>query len=199
MNIEPQAGVGGDFGWGLGFEDLNADGWPDIFVAQEDDLEHLTFTRRGDPNAEIIFETARWPHAPTNGSRAHNVAVAFADFDRDGRVDIVTATTDGSRPQLYRNDTDHGTARWLEVRVPETPRTGERGGISARVVVKTGEVLRFRDIHGGSSRASQNAASARFGLGQWTGAEWVAAVWPDGRQLVVTGVEGNRVLELTPP
>jgi hypothetical protein len=199
VDIQEQAGVGGDFGWGLGFEDFNADGWPDIFVAQEDELEHLTFTHRGDPDAEIIFEGARWPHAPTNGARAHNVAVAFADFDRDGRVDIVTATTDGSRAQLYRNATDPGTARWLEVRVAAAPGTGERGGVSARVVVKTGDLLQFRDINGGSSRASQNATSARFGLGQWTGAEWVAAVWPDGRQLVVTGVEGNRVLELAPP
>ncbi len=38
--------------------------------------------------------------------------------------------------------------------------------------------------------------SVRFGLGHWTDAEWVAVLWPDGRQLVVLGVEGNRVLEM---
>ncbi len=198
-NISQQAGVGGDFSWGMAFEDLNADTWPDIFVAQEDDLPHLTFTHGGDPNAEIIFEQARWQHAPTNGGRAHNVAAAFADFDQNGTVDMVTATTDGSRIQFYRNETDPGTARWLEVRVRQTPKTGAKGGVSARVVVKTGDLMQFRDIHGGSSRASQNATSARFGLGQYSGAEWVAVVWPDGRQLVVTGVEGNRVLELPLP
>ena len=168
-------------------------------MAQEDDFQHLTFTHLGDPDAEIIYEQTRWPHAPTDAKRAHNVAAAFADFDLDGSVDIVTATTDGSRAQLYRNETDRGTSRWLEVRVTATPTTGERGGVSARVVVKTGALLQFRDINGGSSRASQNATSARFGLGQWTGAEWVAVVWPDGRQLVVTGVAGNRVLELPLP
>jgi hypothetical protein len=41
--------------------------------------------------------------------------------------------------------------------------------------------------------------SVRFGLGQWTGAEWVAVLWPDGRQLVVRNVEGNRVLDLPGP
>ena len=29
-DTQAAAGVGGDFGWGLGFEDLNADSWPDI-------------------------------------------------------------------------------------------------------------------------------------------------------------------------
>lgn len=97
---------------------------------------------------------------------------------------------------LYRNDTDLGTNRWLEVRVPRTPETNSLGGISGRVVVKTRDLLQFRDITGGSSRASQNAMSVRFGLGQWTGAEWVAVLWPDGRQVAVQGVEGNQVLQM---
>ena len=65
---------------------------------------------------------------------------------------------------------------------------------SEYVVVMTGADVQFRDLTGGSSRASQNAMSVRFGLGQWTGADWVAVLWPDGRQTVVTGVEGDQVL-----
>lgn len=38
--------------------------------------------------------------------------------------------------------------------------------------------------------------SVRFGLGQWTGAEWVAVLWPDGPQVAVKGVEGNQVLQM---
>jgi hypothetical protein len=98
--------------------------------------------------------------------------------------------------QLYRNETDLGTNRWLEIRVPVTPGTGTKGGITGRVLVKTGGLVQFRDIAGGSSRASQNAMSVRFGLGQWTGAEWVAILWPDGRQVVVRNVEGNQVLNM---
>ncbi len=29
---------------------------------------------------------------------------------------------------------------------------------------------------------------------EWTGAEWVAVLWPDGRQVVVRSVEGNKAL-----
>ncbi len=124
------------------------------------------------------------------------MAVAFADYDRDGDVDIVTAGTGGARPNLYRNDTDRGTNHWLHVTVPVTPGTGGSGGVSARVVVKAGERIQWRDLTAGSSRASMNQLSVRFGLGQHTGADWVAALWPDGRQVAVYGVPGDQVLAL---
>jgi hypothetical protein len=194
-DIQDVTGARGDYGWGLGFEDFNADTWSDVFLAQEDERPYLTFTNLA--TSPPSFDRQEWPHGPIGDG--HNVAAAFADFDRDGRTDAVTAGTGGQRMNLYRNTTDLGTARWLEVRVPDTPGTGARGGISGRVLVKTGNLVQFRDLTGGSSRASQNAMSVRFGLGQWTGAEWVAVLWPDGRQLVVRNVEGNRVLDLPGP
>ncbi len=194
-DIESVSGASGDYGWGLGFEDFNADTWPDIFLAQEDDRPYMTYTNLGQELPR--FEAQEWPHADVGDS--HNIPAAFADFDHNGTVDIVTGSTGGQRLNLYRNDTDLGTARWLEVRVPVTPGTASRGGITGRVVVKTGELVQFRDLTGGSSRASQNAMSVRFGLGQWTGAEWVAVLWPDGRQSVVMNVEGNRVVQMPAP
>lgn len=194
--ITEEAGTEGDFSWGLGFEDLNADSWPDIFVAQEDQLPYLSFVHNG--ALPPRFTRQDWTHAQVFGSQPHNVAVAFADYDHNGTIDIVTATTDGSRINLYRNDTPLGSNHWLEVRIPQVPGTGAKGGVSARVVVKTGDVIQFRDINGGSSRASQNATSVRFGLGAWDGAEWVAAIWPDGRELAVRNVPADQVLLLEP-
>ncbi len=192
-DISAQAGTQGDFGWGLGFEDLNHDGWWDIFVAQEDDRPYLTF--RNQRTSPPTFARQDWQHS-TVGSSGHNVAVAFADIDHDGKVDAITASTSGSRVNLFRNDTDVGTHGWLEVKIPQVPGSGAVGGISARVVVRTGDLVQFKDITGGSSRASQNAMSARFGLGHWNGADWVAVLWPDGRQVAVTNVEGNRILQM---
>jgi hypothetical protein len=191
-DIQEVSGAKGEYGWGLGFEDFNADSWPDIFLAQEDARDYLSFKNEG--TSPPSFTRQDWAHSDVGDG--HNVAVAFADYDHNGTVDVVTAGTSGARMQLYRNDTNIGTNRWLEVRVPVTPTTGTKGGISGRVLVKTGGLVQFRDIAGGSSRASQNAMSVRFGLGQWTGAEWVAILWPDGRQVVVRNVEGNQVLNM---
>lgn len=194
-DVTGTAGTGGAFGWGLGFEDLNADTWADLFVAQEDDYPYLSFTNLAVEPTRFAERTV--DHPPIlDGRDAHNVAVAFADYDRDGHTDVVTATTDGSRINLFRNVTDPGSHRWLEVQVARAPGSEQIGGVSARVGVKTGALVQFRDITGGSSRASQNALSARFGLGNWSGAEWVLVLWPDGRQLAVRGVEANQVLTL---
>ncbi len=189
--IAGAAQANGEYGWGLILDDFNGDGWTDLFVAQEDDRKYLSF--RNQQVSPPAFVEQQWDHGPV-GSAGHNVAVAAADFDHNGTIDIVTAGTSGTRMSLFRNDTNYGSNRWLRVEVGNVPRTGGRGGISARVVVKTGELLQFRDIAGGSSRASQKSISVSFGLGQWSGAEWVAILWPDGRQKVFTHVEGNQLI-----
>jgi enediyne biosynthesis protein E4 len=194
VDITRVAGTVGDYGWGLAFEDFNSDSWPDLFVAQEDNRPYFSYqnlARSG--RAEFMQRLVSHPSVQ-NGNAAHNVAAGFADADGDGRTDAVTVNTDGTRITLHRNVTDLGSHRWLDVRIAQTPTTGERGGIGARVGVKTGDLVQFLDITGGSSRASQNELSARFGLGNWSGAEWVVVLWPDGRFLAAVGVEGNQVL-----
>jgi hypothetical protein len=78
--------------------------------------------------------------------------------------------------------------------VARAPDGGNFRAIGARVLVQTGELLQFRDLTAGSSRASQNEHTVRFGLGEWSGADWVAVQWPSGGQKVVRNVEGNQRL-----
>ncbi|HJZ86613.1 MAG TPA: CRTAC1 family protein [Polyangia bacterium] len=197
-DISLDAGVGGDFGWGLAFEDFDGDGWVDILVTQEDNTDYLIFHNRAVVPPK--FDEIRLPHRPVlDANAAHNVAAAFADFDHDGRVDAVVANTDGSRIILFRNVTDQGSHRWLHVRAVGKAGVDNVSGIGARVEVKTGSLIQVRDIEGGSSRASQNELSVRFGLGDWTGAEWVRVHWPSGRERVVTGIAGNQVLRVDEP
>jgi hypothetical protein len=190
-DITDDAGTGGDFGWGLAFEDFDLDGWPDIFVAQEDQRPHLVFKNLGESSPR--FDRIEVEHIDIlSEGAAHNVAAGFADYDRDGRVDVVVAGTDGSRITLYRNETDVADHRWLHVEVDRAPNRGNRRAVGARVLVKTGELVQFKDITAGSSRASQNEHTVRFGLGPWSGAEWIAVQWPSGVQSVARNVEGDR-------
>ncbi|MCH9685651.1 MAG: CRTAC1 family protein [Deltaproteobacteria bacterium] len=195
VDITNLAGTGGQYGWGLGFEDFDADGWADLFVAQEDDRPELVFHNLGqDPPA---FEQLAFEHPPVVDSNvAHNVAVAFADYDHDGRTDVLTARTDGSPVVLYRNETILGTHGTLDIVVTPRPEDQPGGGVGARVAVATGDLIQFRDITAGSSRASQTEQTIRMGLGQYRGADWVAVLWPNGRQAAVRNVGAGQRLQL---
>jgi hypothetical protein len=198
VDITDLAGTGGRYGWGLAFEDFDGDTWPDIFVAQEDDNPNLVFAHDGDVPPRYTAIEVGHP-AVVDSRAAHNVAVAFADYDHDGRVDVLTARTDGSRPTLYRNETDRGTHGQLDVVVASDSSGHPAGGIGVRVAVSVDGLVQFRDVTGGSSRASHNELSVRFGLGHARGAEWVAALWPDGRQTVVLNVAAGQRLHLLAP
>jgi hypothetical protein len=198
VDLTESAGTGGETGWGVAFEDLDLDGWADLFVAQEDHLPHLVFHNLRSTDGPR-FDRIEVDHPDVlDDNAAHNVAAAFADYDRDGLTDVVVATTDGSRIGLFRNETDRGGHHFLEVVIPRGP-GGDRGGISARIGVRTGELLQFRDLTSGSSRGSQNEVSVRFGLGLWDGADQVIAQWPDGTTWSVRNVAGDQRLELSPP
>ena len=176
------AGTRGDYGWGLGFEDFDLDSWADLYVTQEDDRPVLTYRNLGEAEPRFAAQEVDRPVAVADRRAAHNVAAAFADVDRDGLVDVAFATTDGSRLVLHRNTTDVGDRAGLEVRVAG-------GGVGTRVAVATPDgLVQFRDVVGGSSRASVNDLSARFGLGGYDGADWVAVFWPDGQQRAFVGV-----------
>lgn len=193
-----EAGTGGEFGWGLAMDDFDADGWADLFVTQEDELPILVFrNERETPPKFTRLDIERTPVLDQFAAR--NTPAAFADYDVDGRVDAIVARTDGSPLALYRNVTELGSHRWLHVEVSRAPRSGDRGSIGARIGVKTGDLVQFRDVTGGSSRGSQNELLVHFGLGDWSGAEWVAVLWPSGEQSVIKNVEGNQRVVIDPP
>lgn len=126
---------------------------------------------------------------------AHNVAVGFADYNHDGRVDAVTATTDGSNVVLHENATNVTGRHFLTIGVHENAKGGT-GGVGARVAVKTGDLIQFNDITGGSSRASQNEHSVTFGLDGWDGAELVVVRFADGSQIVRRNVKADQFIRL---
>jgi hypothetical protein len=183
---------------GIDGADLDRDGDLDYYVSNIG--SHPLLINNGD--GTFTDETAAWGSTGDFGW-----GLAFEDFDldgwtdlydNDGRVDVIWARTDGSPITVHHDETEVGGRHWLTVDVPETPETGERGGIGARVVVKVGGTLQFRDLTGGSSRASENALSVRFGLDGWDGADVVFVAWPDGRTRSYVNVPADAVLHVTP-
>lgn len=180
IDLSRAAGTTGEYGWGIGFRDFDLDSRPDLLVTQEDSRPTLLYRNRDGER----FERTERPGPPlTDPGDAHNVPAAFGDVDGDGLTDVLIARTDGSRPQLLRNVTDVGGRLALEVEAP----------VGSRVVVGVGDEVWFQDVHGGSSRASQSELVARFGLGDWTGVDYVVVALPGGGVNTFTGVPAGRL------
>jgi len=187
-------GLQSEWGWGIGFQDFDADGWVDILEAQIGGLPNLLYRNRGNRSFQR-FE--RFPSYGNPSNPDTNVSIAFADYDHDGAVDALFASSAGTHVHLLRNLTDRGSRAWLHVTLEGGwPGADNTTGVGARVSVKTGNLVQFRDIEAGCNHLSQSELGVHFGLGDWNGAEEVRVRWPSGRQSLLTNVRGNQFVRV---
>lgn len=181
-------------GWGNAFADFDNDGWVDLFTANShvnDLVEHFEPFLYLQPNTLFrnqagTFEEAREVGVP----QAYRGAVA-ADFDDDGRLDVVASAL-GEPAQLYRNTTD-GAGNWLALRLVGT-RSG-RDGVGA--VVRLGRQVRW--VKSAAGYASSVRRPVHFGLGDSELPVTVRIDWPSGRMQVVEGLRANETTTVTEP
>ncbi len=101
--------------------------------------------------------------------------LALADFDNDGRLDIVQ--TNARQPILVYRGTTDAPGNWIELSL-----TGAtvRDAIGARVTVTAGGRTQIREVDGGNGYAGQSSARLHFGLGRASSVDSVTIRWPDG-------------------
>ncbi len=87
--------------WGVVATDINGDGYMDLFVANDTMANYLWVNRGGKKFEEIGLEAGVGYSA--DGMARAGMGVAAADFDRDGRVDLIVANIDAQTTSLYRN------------------------------------------------------------------------------------------------
>jgi len=96
------SGSGKLHGMGVVWGDYDNDGWPDLFVANDGGTNYL-YRNLGNGKFEedgVDTGTALGP----NGEIFGNMAGDFGDFNRDGRLDLVTTRYSEQPVSLYRND-----------------------------------------------------------------------------------------------
>jgi hypothetical protein len=119
--------------------------------------------------------------------------LAYADFDRDGDLDLLLTTNNGPA-YLYRNDQLAGN-RSIRFRLVGTK--SNRDGIGAMVRVFARGLTQSRLVKGGSSYLSQSELPVTFGLEKQDRIDRVVIDWPSGRTEEYKNLAAGRFYECT--
>lgn len=114
---------------------------------------------------------------------------AYADYDRDGDLDILIVENDGPA-HLWRNDLSDGNV----LRVDLTGTASNREAIGARIVAQVGSLRMERRMRTGSSYLSQSEMTATFGLGQASHVDSLWVHWPGGVVTQFDEIQANQTL-----
>jgi hypothetical protein len=203
-DVAAQTGVGSasknSLGFGCAFLDADLDGWLDLAVANghiDETVRNirgnvgyaqppLLFLNNGKGFRDVAADVGGGFDQPKVGR-----GLAYADFDRDGDLDLLLTTNNGPA-YLYRNDQLAGNH---SIRFRLVGTRSNRDGIGATVRILFGGLSQSRMVKSGSSYLSQSELPVTFGLGKRDRVERVVIAWPSGRTEEFTNLAAGRSYE----
>jgi hypothetical protein len=183
----------GLWGWAATFQDLNNDGWLDIFhVNGWQNGWDFNPSRLFVANGDCTFTEQAAALGADNDLQGRGVA-AF-DYDRDGDIDLFLSNTNANAV-LLRNDGGNA-GHWLDVKLAGPAPNTEQ--IGARILATVGGVTQLWEMRCGNNFLSQDPAEAHFGLGAATTVDELEIRWTDGSVTVLQDVPADQRLVLSP-
>ncbi len=189
-------------GWGVGFVDLDNDGWKDLFQVNGHVYPELD-KRSGEEtyrNPRLVyrnlgngrFEDVSSLAGPGVSQKMSSRGAAFGDFDNDGDVDVLIMNM-GDAPSLLRNDL-RSDNRWIKLKLQGTK--SNRSAVGATVTIHTAAGSQTEAVLSQSSYISQNDSRLHFGLGKQDRVDRITVRWPSGSTEEFPGVPANRLVLL---
>ena len=187
--------------WHAEFEDVNNDGFIDLYVAKGNVSEQPDYATR-DPSdlfigqADGTFQEGADAAGILNFARGRGAALA--DFNLDGLPDLVECNY-GAPTKVWRNvgsgDASKAVSEghWLDVRLSDLGTN--RNAIGAWVEVQAGDATLRREINIGGGHVGGQLGWVHFGLGPAASAK-VRVIWPDGTQGAWASVSANAFYEI---
>lgn len=188
--------------FGLFFFDYDLDGLLDVFAANGHIDEEIG---RVQPKVQykqppLLFRNAgkgRFVNvSSTAGPELLRPMVArgaaYADYDRDGDLDVVVMTNHGPA-HLFRNEGGNQN-RWLNVKL--TGAKSNRSALGAVVRVESASGKQAQTVRSGSSYCSQSDLALTFGLGKDMAITAIEVQWPSGVRQRFPNLRPNQFLRV---
>ena len=204
-----EAGLETFWPWGLATGDFDADQHEDVFIAAGMGYPfyywpNSLMMNQGDgtfqdqaqvhgvepPRKGVYLEDRIQDRYAVRSSRC----AATADFDRDGRVDVLTNNFN-HEPYYFHNEFPSQT--YLALRLTGT--VSNRDAIGAVVTVTAGGRSQIRLLQGASGYLSQSSKTLHFGLGTASKVDAIEILWPSGQRQTLENPDVNQLLHVTEP
>jgi hypothetical protein len=190
-DVAVQAGVGlasqNTLGFGCAFLDANLDGALDLVVANghiDDTVRNIRGNVGYAQPPQIFLNNGQGKFQDVAASTGEAFiqpkvgrGLCYADFDRDGDLDILMTTNNGPA-YLYRNDQLAGNH---SIRFRLIGTKSNHDAIGAMVRIELEGSTQSRLVKGGSSYLSQSELPVAFGLGKRDKIDRVVIEWPSGK------------------
>jgi len=195
--------------WGVATGDFDNDGYEDMFLPSGMGYplyycpNQLLLNKGDETFAERAAELGIEPPergiyldqriAGTQACRSSRCA-AVADFDGDGRLDIVTNNFN-DHPYYFRNNLPRKHFVAFRLRGSKS----NRDAIGAVLHLYTGKEVMTRQVNPAGGYLSQSSRTLHFGLGDRATIDRVEIRWPSGLHQIIPGPAINKLHEVAEP
>ena len=197
-DVTRESGLYHAFGaMGANFGDIDSDGYLDIYLAtgapQMGRLERDALFHN---NGDGTFTDATLAFGLGNIGKGHGVT--FGDVDMDGDVDIYVpvggAFVGDQWHNVFYQNAGPGN-NWLTLKLVGVK--SNRDGIGAKVTLRLGDRVIYREVSGGCGFGSTNSLSLEIGLKAHTKVDTLEIVWPSGQIDTHRNLSVNQKLIIT--
>ena len=194
------AGTRGVLTFGIGFEDFDLDGQLELLTINGHVQDNIAEITPGVNAAQLpqlfTYQQGRFTDVSSTAGTAFQTpflgrGAAFADYDRDGDVDVAVSVNGGAT-QLWRNDSRR--CRWLQIALRGKRPNPE--AVGAQVTLRVGATTQVRQLLTGRSYLSDSERLLTFGIGASQDTPVVEVRWPNGAIQRVTAAGVDQRIEI---
>lgn len=181
--------------WNTAFYDFDNDGWEDLYLTggpikgTQLNPNALFLNNRDGTFLDISLLTG------VTGASGTMPGTVFADFNRDGFMDIYQSGNDNGVPHLYMNNAraNGNPNHWLEVKLVGT--TSNRDAIGAHLVALVGSASLERWVISTGFQGNSSLIQ-HFGLGSFETVKNLTVTWPSGKVTKVKSIAPDQMVTI---